>query len=294
MLSSDNNYLDNNSYSHNNKEHIKIEDVEKYTLSDYGLSPESIKANHFGVQITDPRTGEHLPDSFYQSKIESAIAQVEKRLDIVILPRIVTEHHDYYRNDFESHMYVHTFHKPVLQVEKITLEYGRSTIFNYPKHWWRVYNLHGHIQMQPNAMLSGGQGGSLNLAQAYSGYPMIAGVGSIGGSQQGPQMFHVEYVAGMLPPKRSGVTRPHEMHTDLWELIVKITLREVFQQWGRLIIGPGIAGMSMNIDGVSQSIDTTQSAMYGGASAEILQLNEDINGLIAGLKSYYGINLGLI
>lgn len=281
-------------YSHNNKKQVDLDEVENYTLADFGWTVDSIKANHFGVQVTDPRTGEHLPDAFYQSKIESAVAQVEKKLDIVILPRVAEEHHDYYRNDFESHMYVHTFHKPILQVENVKLEYGGNTVFNYPTGWWRIYNLQGHIQMQPNAMLSGGQGGQLSLAQAYSGYPMIAGIPNLVGGQQGPQMFHVTYVAGMLPPKRSGVSENHELHSDLWELVTKIALREVFQQWGRLIIGPGIAGMSMDLDGASQSIDTTQSAMYGGASAEILQLNEDIDGLISGLKAHFGINLGLI
>lgn len=280
-------------YRHNNQQHIDVEDVDKFTLADYGFTVDNVKANHFGVDVTDPRTGEPLPDSFYQSKIESAVARVEKELDIVVLPRIITEHQDFNRNDFESHMYLHTHKKPILQVEEVRLEYGGSTIFNYPTRWWRVYNLHGHIQMLPTMMLSGDQS-SLNLAQVYSGYPMIAGVPHLAGNQSAPQLFHLEYVAGLVPPKRSGVTMNHEMPPDLWELVIKTALIEVFQQWGRLIIGPGIAGMSMNIDGVSQSIDTTQSAMYGGASAEIVQLNEDIANLTKGLKSYFGYNLGII
>lgn len=282
-----------NPYGHNNEKLINLEDVNKYTLEDYGFTVDSIKSNHFGVNITDPRTGEHLPDSFYQSKLESAVSTIEKELDIVILPRLLTEHHDFYRNDFESHMYLHTHRRPVLQVERVRLEYGRQTVFNYPTRWWRVSKLAGHIQMLPTLMLSGDQS-SLNLAQVYSGYPMIAGIPQTVSGQSGPQMFHLEYVAGMLPPERSGVTMEHELHPDLWELVIKTALIEVFQQWGRLIIGPGIAGMSMNVDGVSQSIDTTQSAMYGGASAEIVQLNQDIQTLTTRLKSYYGTNLGII
>jgi len=280
-------------YGHSNNKLISLEDVNKYRLEDYGLTVENIKANHFGVDITDPRTGQHLPDYFYKSKIETAISQVEKILDIAILPRLVREHHDFNRNDFNSHMYLHVHKKPILQMEKVTLEYGGSTLFNYPTRWWRVYKLPGHIQMLPTLMLSGEQG-NLSLAQAYSGYPMIAGMPQAMGNQSAPQMFHLEYVAGMLPPERRGVTQEHEMHPNLWELIVKMVLKEVFFQWGRLIIGPGIASMSVNVDGVSQSIDTTQSAMYGGASAEIVQLNEDISNLTKQLKSYYGVNLGLI
>ena len=47
-----------------------------------------------------------------------------------------------------------------------------------------------------------------------------------------------------------------------------------------LIIGAGIANQSVSIDGVSQSIGTTQSAMYGGASARIQQYTDDINKVI--------------
>jgi hypothetical protein len=282
-----------NPYEHNNPQGIDLSKVESYTLADYGLTVDAVKANHFGVQITDPRTGEHLPDPFYKSKLEAAVAQAEKMLDIVILPRLLTEHHDFYSNDFNSFMFIHTHHKPILQVEAVRLEYGANSLYSYPPKWWKVYNLAGHLEMLPNTMLTGGSNG-LSLAQAYSSYPMVAGLPQSVGKNFAPQLFHIEYVAGMLPPTRSGVTKPNEMHPDLWNLIIKLALKEVFQQWGRLIIGAGIANMSFSIDGVSQSIDTTQSAMYGGASADIMQLSSDIETLYQGLKSYYGKNLGLI
>lgn len=287
-----NNPYGGNPYEHNNPQLINLEDVDSYTMDDYGFTVDAVKSNHFGIVVTDPRTGEHLPDAFYKAKLESAVAQVEKMLDIVILPRVVTEHHDFYRNDFESFMHIHTHHKPILQVENVRLEYGGGTVFNYPTKWWKVYKLYGHLEMLPTLMSSGD---NLNLTQVYSGYPMITGIPQLTGSNNyAPQMFHVVYVAGMLPPQRRGVTQPHEMHPDMWNLIIKIALKEVFEQWGRLIIGAGIANMSINIDGVSQSIDTTQSAMYGGASADIDQLDRDIKDLTSSLKSYYGMNLGLI
>ncbi|AMQ66595.1 tail fiber protein [Bacillus phage Shbh1] len=280
-------------YGPNNPERIPLDKVNDYKLEDYGLTVENVKANHFGVEITDPRTGQHLPDAFYRAKIEDAVAKVEKQLDIVILPRIVREYHDYNRMDYNSHTYLHTFQKPIVQVESIALQYSGHSVFRYPSRWWRVYHLYGHLQMLPALMLSGEQG-NLSLAQSYSGFPMIAGVPPSMSNTSMPQLFQVDYVAGMLPPSRRGVSQPWEMHPDLWDLIVKHALKEVFQQWGRLIIGPGIAGMTMQIDGVSQSIDTTQSAMYGGASAEIIQLDNDIKELTNGLKSYYGQNLGIV
>lgn len=282
-------------YGHSNDKLVSLEDIDDITLEDYGLTVDAVKSNHFGIDVTDPRTGEHLPDSFYEAKIEAAVTKVEKRLDIAILPRVLSEHHDLYRNNFQSNMYIHTMKKPIVQVEDIRMEYGGSTVYKYPSEWWRVYKLHGHIKMQPTVLLGGNQA-PLNIAQAYTGYPVMAGFPGYLTNQSGsaPQMFHVEYVAGMLPPTKRGLSNTHEMHPDLWEVIVKMALKEVFQQYGRLILGPGIAGMRMNIDGVSQEIESTQSAMYGGASAEILQLDSDIKELLSGLDSYYGINLGII
>jgi len=283
-----------NPYDHNNEQLIDRDKVNSYTLEDYGLTVDAVKINHFGIAVTDPRTGEELPDAFYKAKIEQAVAQVEKMLDIVILPRYVREHHDFHRNDFDSFMFIHVHRRPIVQMERIRMEYGGSSVFEYPTKWWRVNKLPGHIEMLPTLMLAG-EGTTMNVSQIYSGYPMISGIPSlVGNNNYAPQLFHVEYIAGMLPPSRSGVTEQHEMHADLWTLIIKVALKELLQQWGRLIIGAGIANMSVSIDGVSQSIDTTQSAMYGGASADIMQIDRDIADLVPALKSYYGMNLGLI
>ena len=43
-----------------------------------------------------------------------------------------------------------------------------------------------------------------------------------------------------------------------------------------LIIGAGIANQSVSIDGLSQSVGTTQSAMFGGASARIQNYSDDL------------------
>ncbi|MGI4657220.1 hypothetical protein ACR2XU_27810 [Klebsiella pneumoniae] len=66
---------------------------------------------------------------------------------------------------------------------------------------------------------------------------------------------------------------------------------EIYQVWGNLIIGAGIANKTLEVDGITETIGTTQSAMYGGASAQILQINEDIKELLDGLRAYFGYNM---
>lgn len=278
--------------THNNPKRITKEEARAYTLADFGFTPEAMKHNHFGVTVTNPDTGEYLPDSFYQGALEMSLAKVEKRLDIVILPRFRTEHHDYNNNNFNSYMYMRTERRPVLHVETLGMEIGANNLYNIPQKWLRVYTLPGQVQVQPTAFFGGG--GVMNLSHFDSrDLFMLQGMQN-SQAQTVPQSIHLEYLAGMLPPERSGVAEDWEMPADLWTLVIKSALIEVMQQWGRLIIGAGIASSRISVDGIDQSIDTTQSAMYGGASADILQLNSDIESLYGSLEAYYGLRVGII
>ena len=92
-----------------------------------------------------------------------------------------------------------------------------------------------------------------------------------------PQLWHVKYRAGM-----------DKIPADLYEAVYKKATIGVLQIWGDLILGAGIASQSISLDGYSQSIGTTQSAMYGGASARCEEYRKDLNNrLLPTLKSYY-------
>lgn len=56
---------------------------------------------------------------------------------------------------------------------------------------------------------------------------------------------------------------------------------------GDLILGAGIASQSLSVDGLSQSIDTTSSAMYNGYSARAHDLEKQYKLVIHALKSQY-------
>ncbi|WBF81222.1 hypothetical protein FMLHJGGC_00171 [Staphylococcus phage BSwM-KMM1] len=78
---------------------------------------------------------------------------------------------------------------------------------------------------------------------------------------------------------------------ELEQLVIKYALKEIYQVWGNLIIGAGIANKTLEVDGITETIGTTQSAMYGGASAQILQLSDDIKEILEGLRAYFGYNM---
>lgn len=281
--------------THGNPLRVRPDEVDNFTIADYGWTPEALKSYMFGIEVRDPATGESMSDVYYQHYLEVAIAKAEKTLDIVILPRVVeNEHHDYNSSDFNSYMYVHVYNRPILYVEDLRLEMGGKTLYSYNPEWWRVYGLAGHVEIMPTALMQSTIG-SFGFGEGVYGMPMY-GAMPIGGTQStfAPQMIDVTYVAGLLPRTRAGVARDWEVSADLEQLVFKYALIEVFQQWGRLIIGAGIAGQTLSIDGVSETIQTTQSAMYSGASADIMLIKEDIARLEDNLKSHYGMSLGII
>lgn len=275
---------------HGNPKHVDKNEVENYTLADYGWTPDAIRnAYMFGVRVQNPETGKEMDDTFYYHVLEVAIDKAEKELDISILPNIHKEEHDYYEQDFNSYMYIHTYKKPILQVENLQLEFNGRSVYKFPANWWKVENVGGHIHLYPTALMQVGQGASFN--SIVSGYPYMAGMIPPNGSTFAPQMIHVDYISGLLPRKRAGVSQPWECPPSLEQLVIKYALKEIYQVWGNLIIGAGIANKSLEVDGISEVIGTTQSAMYGGASAQIIQINDDINELLKGLKSYFGVNM---
>ena len=308
--------LYNEPYSHNNPKLVDLETIESITPSDYGLTPEAIKASMFGVKVVDPNTGNEMGDSFYTYAIETAISKVETELDIVILPRVVTEHKDYNYAEYSSYMFLHAKAKPILQVETLGLEANGSYKRNYPSEWWKVYNRPGHIQVASAPLygaISGNMGGGI---ATFSGGASFGGFdGGYGGRLQGglsslpngsslggykpnpvsggnqnsyPQLIHVSYIAGMLPQRRAGVTEEWEMPTLLNELVIKMASKQIFQQWGRLVVPMGVSSKTLTIDGISESVSYTSSATNGAIKSEIGQLDEDIADGLNKLRGYYG------
>jgi len=282
-------------YGSNNPKRIDVDQIEKLVLSDYGLTPSAIKAYMFGIRVIDENTGEEMPDDFYWQILSTQVSEVQHMLDIQILPMSVqNELHDYYENEAYAYNRVDTFKRPILQLDSFKLKFGNQPLIDFDPQWWKIYNIEGEIEVYPlnyarigSGPMGGGTPTISGLTQLYMSnyvsYPMYRNQTSA------PQAYSIDYVAGMLPPKRVGVTQDWEMPADLQQLILYKCLNQVFMQWGRLLgVGAGISSKELSIDGIRQNIVTTQSAMYTGSRADIDVINDEIKGLTASLKSFYG------
>lgn len=272
-----------------NPKHIDVSEIDNLTLADYGWSPDAVKAYMFGITVQNPDTGQSMGDEFYNHILERAVGKAERALDISILPDTQHEMRDYHETEFNSYMFVHAYRKPILQVENLQLQFNGRPIYKYPANWWKVEHLAGHVQLFPTALMQTGQ--SMSYDAVFNGYPQLAGVYPPSGATFAPQMIQLEYVSGMLPRKKAGRNKPWEMPPELEQLVIKYALKEIYQVWGNLIIGAGIANKTLEVDGITETIGTTQSAMYAGASAQIIQIDSDIKELLDGLRAYFGYNM---
>lgn len=290
-------YDNGSTYDINNPKRIDLAKVDDVTPADIGLTPYMIKKYMFGLKIVDPDTKQELDDSVYEHLIDTKIPYAEQQLGIAILPRIVAnERHDYYANDFMHYNYIQTYERPILQVNSVEMMYNNQRLEKFPTSWLKVYTRTGEIEVNPavivgdSSVMNGGEA-YMDGTQAISSAPLW-GLPGIASTDVVPQALQYTYVAGMLPPTRRGVTRDWEVPLDLVQLIAKYVLRELLEIWGDLIIGAGIAGESLSVDGISESTTTTQSAMYTGGAARIKLIDDTIASLEQGLRNRYGYNKG--
>lgn len=248
------------------------EELEELRWSD--LSYEEIVDDYlFGIDLTDT-AGNPLPKRLFIHYLNSAVEYFENLLDITISDLDVEkESHDYIRNDYENWGYMQLSHNPVKEVKGLRLMYGNRPSIDIPLDWIKLNKLTGQINLFPAA------GSASNL--------IIGQTGMLFGFQNywdyAPELWEVDYEAGI---DKNDKTMPLDL---LKEAVYKRASCGILNVWGDLIIGAGIASQSVSLDGVSQSIGTTQSAMFGGASARVDNYTKDINEtLLPALRQKFG------
>lgn len=237
---------------------------------------EFLKENYlFGIPLEDSY-GNKMTDKMLLHYIKSAIQYVQRLLQITIEPvDVEDEIHDYYANDFMNWTFVQLYKKPVIEVKSMSMQFGNTKMYDIPNNWIKNYGITGQIQLFPVS----GSTGSLILSQNGSFLPMTLGL-----YQNAPSIWRISYRAGM-----------EDIPDDLVEYIMKRASIGILQVWGDLIIGAGIANQTISIDGLSQSIGTTQSPEFAGAGARIKSYQDDMKDLEKRLRdTYVGINLGVV
>jgi hypothetical protein len=224
--------------------------------------------------------GSDFPDLAFEEAIDDAAAEVESALSLVGCFDVatVTAKHALHSSEREGFFPLFLDHRPVQEILSVSLGYGAAHLADVPIEWVDLTNpLQGTAHVMPTSGLLTGHPyllslHALPLAPTPPHYDIFARVG--GGVV--PSYWRVEYRHGFT-------TIPHDVKRAVG-LRAALGLLAIA---GDLIIQAGIASRSVSMDGLSQSINSTASAMYSGYSGRAVEYEKQYKALMEILKRKY-------
>ena len=182
--------------------------------------------------------GVTIPDEVITHHILSAISFIEHTLNTTITPTDYIENQDFRAQDYSSWCILNLQHTPIIEVTKISVKFIKSsTTVDYPTDWYRVMNLAGQVMLTPTA-------GTLGSWSLGMGGVMLLPTGFLSRNDF-PQLFEITYKAGFEQDKVPFIIN---------SLVARWACLNILAILGNVIIAPGVAGYSIGLDGVSQSV----------------------------------------
>ncbi len=221
----------------------------------------------YGLDLTDDN-GNPLPDAIYWHGILAAYHWMEQLLGIDIIQRSRTDRLDFQQQEYRNFVFTPLWHYPVQSVQAVSGVYFGATV-PFPLEWVQLKARMGLLNLVPTG-------------SSFSSFLIPAGAGIIPVLVNGvaviPNFWEVKYTTGFA----SG-TLPY----NLRDMIAKRAAFAPLNILGDLVGGIAIASKSLGIDGLSQSINTTNSAENAGYSGRLRQYEREMKIDIPILKSYW-------
>lgn len=240
------------------------------------ISPLELQEIYFyGITIQD-RSGKTLSPQVYKHFISAAQQEIEKYLGIKLGKQIIKENLDFMGDEFREFGYIQTTY-PVVKPMKLTGFLGQVKQLEYPSQWLssrktsdgETYYRRLFIVPAQNAEVS-----ATGVSVLYSG--VLPNIG-MAGMRYIPNYWYVEYCTGF-----------DRIPQDILDVVGKLASLGLFNIAGDIALGQAaLANYSLSIDGLSQSIGTTNSATNAAFGARIVQYNKELKDSLAKLRSYY-------
>lgn len=233
----------------------------------------------YGLSLADAQ-GRSMDDQDILGFLMTAVKETERRLGILLKPTIIAcnpddrgliqgldyeleeQPYDYDIQKWANYGFIQLRQRYASQVSmfKLVSYAGQMTVdfMRYPE-WIKLNKKHSQLQI----VNRGGNGltAGTGYGMAYGSTPFSTGLLS-----RTPQVFHVDYVAGLTPA---------QLTQDIKTIVAKQATVDVLGVAGDSTLA-GMAGYSLSLDGISESFQSTASAMYGTYSAHITQLQSEI------------------
>lgn len=214
-----------------------------------------------------------LSDQAIQFYIDSAISRAELLLNIAIRPKtIVNETYDYRVEEWMGgYGYVQLNTRPAISVTAMELNVITS-IMTIPPEWVQLKKKSAQINLIPYYGM---------LASANIGNQMLLFMPLMASSTYIPQILRVSYVGGIADDE--------DAPDLLAQLIAMNATTGVLNVLGEIALGgqAALAGYSIGIDGLSQSVSTTASAENAAYGGRIRQMEREMTEVVKTLRQYY-------
>jgi len=239
----------------------------------------------FGIALAD-KDGNEMPDRTVEKHIRRAQERIANQVKIDLFPKrytsitdeadevaladVVEDRYDLDQLTWNGNWgFMALRHRPIIEVHRWKMMYGDvARIWEFPSDWFQVKRF-GTIQLTPTAGTLG-QMGALRSSNWF--LPMLAH-GSM--SKPLPGIHRLSYTAGFT-----------EIPDDVIDVVAKEACVNVLNVVGDSILA-GVASMSLSIDGMSESVNTTQSAENALYSARIRMYRPEIKDAIKALREHY-------
>ena len=227
------------------------------------MSPSELVANFLhGIPLCTP-DGRQLSFQVVKQKIKAAQRQVENLFSIKLNRQIIRENRDFIRNQFNQFGYVRSMY-PVNTPFEMKGVLNTVEQVNYPKGWLSVKRdedvaTFRNIYLIPN---TGGGATMTQNAYVYSGISPNLG---FFGSDFIANYWRIVYSTGW-----------NDIPADLFSFVGRLASIPLLGILGDILLGVGLTGSTVSLDGVSQSISTTRSSQGGLFAGRIKQYADEL------------------
>lgn len=236
------------------------------------VSPDELVENYlFGISLCD-QDGHKMSNEQVKFYIQAATEEIEKDLDIKMMPQVIYESLDFFINEWKAWGYVRTSY-PINKPFKLHGFIQDIKQIEYPTEWLSYRRTNDGVSQYRNLYIIPGVGQATTNSMVSSG--ITPHLGFFGNSHI-PNYWRVEYCTGF-----------HRVPRDLLDFISKLATLNIFHQLGDIILGAGIASQSIGIDGLSQSISSTSSATNAGYGARITGYLDSMKKSLPRLRAVY-------
>lgn len=235
----------------------------------------------FGIPLK-AADGSEMTNSALRGYLDSAVAEIERELQLKLSQQTIEESVDFYYEDWRNWNFVKTTY-PVNKPFLLEGWAGSVRQISYPQNWLSSRKSSEGSFFRQISLIPAGPSDGLNTNNniVYSGiipYSGFQGYGTI------PNYWRVRYCTGFTK---------NSIPQDILDATSLLCAIKVMFAVGNVLIGAGVTSKSLSIDGLSQSVgyNAGQGGVFG---SQVVTYQRDYAEKMKNLRRFYrGIGLAV-